>query len=676
MSAKEAPVTDVRPLVVKTESGDKFAGVDLRVSEYISRPFEMRLKFIVEDLDLGGVVGKTACCTYQPGAGKKRTEKRCFNGVVCQIEQQRYLIQTGLQLYAMTLRPWFWLLRFRVNCRVYQNLSVQNIASKIFDEHGFHGQYSFKVRGGSKSREYCTQFNETDFDFISRLLTEEGMHYHFVHSASGHKMIIGSDNQAFENTGAKASYSAGYKQMADVVDTWLPGLAVHGGSSMLADYDPLQATVVTSSENKTQDKNASSTPVSYYYPGLFTERSDADSAAKLRQEAEDTQGTYVRGSGGFPEFTAGSRFKLKKHVDSQQQGEYVIVEVVHQLYDGETGQQPEYSNRFRCIPAATPFRSRVMPKPRIHSLQVAVCTGPSNNEIYTNADSQVRVQFFWDQEGKNDENSSCWIRVAQPMAGAGFGCRFLPRINDEVLVCFIDGDPDRPIVTAVVYNGKNKPPYSEQEVSGVLTHSTPQGESTDANELRFNDHKNQELFVMQAQKDLQLTVKNDKTEQVQGNSTQEIDKECKISVKEAFTQSTENQLSVSSKQNMSLSSDASISQSAKQELSMSADTNASLSAQANLDVKGLEVSVDGEASISLKSETSSISINPEGITITAPSITINGEMETTVSGFMVSLEGEMTTDITGMVVSIDAETIMDVSASTMVAIDGAFVEIA
>ena len=640
MASDEAPLADVRPLVVKVESGDKYAGIDLHVCEYISRPFEMKLKLIAEDLDLGHTIGKSVCCTYQPGLGKKRTARRCFHGIACQVEQQRYLLQTGLKMYRLILRPWFWQLRFRVNCRVYQNLSVQSIVGKIFDEHGFHGQYDFKSREGSKTRDYCVQFNETDFDFVSRLLTEDGFHYHFVHSGSGHKMVIGRDNQAFEGSGAEAVFSAGYKQMDDVIDTWLPGVSIHGGSSMLADYDPLQAAVVTSNESKTQDKNASSTPPAYYYPGLFTERSDADSTSKLRQEAEDTYGAYASGTSSFPEFTAGSRFKLKKHVDASQQGEYVLVEVVHQLYDAETGQEPEYANHFRCIPVATSYRSRILPKPRIHSLQLAVCTGPGNNEIYTNADSQVRVQFFWDQDGKGDENSSCWIRVAQPMASAGFGCRFLPRVNDEVLVCFIDGDPDRPIVTAVVYNGKNKPPYSgTKEVTGVLTHSTPQGESTDANELRFNDHKNQELFVMQAQKDLQLTVKNDKTEQVQGNCTQEIDKECKISVKEAFTQSTENQLSVNSKQNMSLSSDANINQSAKQALSLSADTNASLTAEANLSVKGMEVSVDGEASISLKTGPSSISISPEGITMSAPEITINGEMGTTISGFMLSLEG-------------------------------------
>ncbi|MGY0218914.1 type VI secretion system Vgr family protein [Endozoicomonadaceae bacterium StTr2] len=676
MASKEAPVASVRPLVVKPASGDELVGIELSVREYISRPFEMKLKLVAEDLDLSSVIGKPLCCTYQPGMSTKREEKRCFHGIVTRVGQERYYSRVSIQLYSVELRPWLWQLRFRVNCRVYQNQTVKDIVSKIFDEHGFHGQYEFQSRESGKTREYCVQFNESDLDFCCRLLTEEGLHYHFVHSSSGHKMVIASDNQAFENSGAEASFVPDYKQMDDVISKWQPGLSIHGGGWMLADYDPLQAESVVSSESTTKDSYAASTPVAFYYPGMFVERSDADSSAKIHQESEDSSGAWVRGASSFPEFTAGSRFRLKQHLDSKQTGEYLLTVVTHQLFDAETGQEPEYSNQFQCMPVDTPFRVPVMRKPRIHSMQLAIVTGPDSDEIYTNADSQVRVQFFWDQEGEKNENSSCWIRVAQPMASTGFGCRFLPRIGDEVVVMFIDGDPDRPLVMAVVYNGKNKPPYSEQEVTGMLTRSTPQGESSDASELRINDHKDQELFVMQAQKDMQVMVKNDKTEQVQGNLTHEVEKECKITVKEAFTQSTENKLSVSASQDMSLSTDANLNQSAKQELSLSADSNASLSAQASLSVKGMEVSIEGIASIELKAGPSSISINPESISISAPSVTINGEMDTTLSGFMVSVEGEMTTDISGMVISVDAETMMDLGASTMIAIDGAFVEIA
>lgn len=407
--------------------------------------------------------------------------------------------------YQLVLRPWLWWLTLASNNRVFQNLATSDIVTTIFKAHGFT-DFKLSLSGSYSPREYCVQYGETDFAFVSRLLEEEGIFWFFTHEDRKHTLVLGDSNDAFPPipNGPKVPYlgqGIGVRELHGVRSGQLCLQAVAGVYSA-TDYE-----FTTPTTSLYSQAEAVAGPRSMYeHPGGYTAKARGDALSKQRVDGLRSQEKRLIGESDCRWLVPGHWFTLTGHDDASLNIDWVVTAVTHDA------SHEHYRNRFEAIPKATAYRPpRLTPKPRIYT-QTAQVVGKSGEEIWTDQYGRIKIQFPWDRDGKSDEASSCWVRVVLPWSGKGFGMQFIPRIGQEVIVTFIDGDPDRPLVTGCVYNGDNTLPYAlpdNQTQSGIKTNSSKGGGGF--NELRFEDKKDAEEVFLQAQKDMKVNVLNDST---------------------------------------------------------------------------------------------------------------------------------------------------------------------
>ncbi len=508
---------------------DTFLLTGFQGDEYISKIFTFQIEVLSENHEVKAddIVGKTATVTIQ------NEQKRKFNGYISQFWQGEPEAH-NLRRYKMVMVPWLWFLQKTNNHRIFQEMNSKEIISQIFNDLGF-SDFVFKASGGKK-REYCIQHNESDFDFVSRLLEEEGIAYYFKHEDSKHVLQLVDQKNAYETCPENnLEYSKGNNPEAQL-QSWQHFSEFRKGQWSLNDYNFKEPDNDLQAVAKTTSKFAKNKKFEHYeYPGLYETTFGSD-LVKIRLDAEEACRDMVEASSDCSSFYAGGRFTVKKHSTKSEKGEYIIVGIHHQAHDDSyySGQNGDagYGNTFTCIPSDVHFRPlQEHQRPVMRGPQSAVVVGPSGEEIYIDEHGRVKVQFIWDREGKMDENSSCWIRVAQSWAGNQWGSSFIPRIGHEVIVNFLDGDPDRPLIMGSVYNGKNKPPYPSKTQSGIKTRSTKNGNAQNYNELRFEDKKGGEQIYIHAEKDMDtqvennetLTVDNDRTKSVKHDENSKID---------------------------------------------------------------------------------------------------------------------------------------------------------
>ena len=415
--------------------------------------------------------------------------------------------------YNLLLRPWLWWLTLASNNRVFQNLATSDIVTSIFDEHGF-SDYELQLTGSYTPREYCVQYGETDFAFVSRLLEEEGIFWFFTHADGAHTLVLGDSNDAFPpcpnaTTIAYLGQQMGERELHGIRSGQICRQAV-SGVYRATDYE-----FTTPTTSLYGQAEAVAGPLSVYeHPGGYTAKARGDALGTMRVNALRSQESRFIGESDCRWLVPGHSFTLSGHEDDTANIEWVVTQVSH-----EAGHE-HYRNRFEAIPKSTSYRPpRTTPKPRMHT-QTAIVVGKAGEEIWTDEYGRIKIQFPWDRDGANDETSSCWVRVVLPWSGKGFGMHFIPRIGQEVIVTFIDGDPDRPLVTGCVYNGDNALPYAlpaNQTQSGIKTNSSKGGGGF--NELRFEDKKDSEEVFLQAQKDFKINVLNDTTATVGHDET-------------------------------------------------------------------------------------------------------------------------------------------------------------
>lgn len=415
--------------------------------------------------------------------------------------------------YQVILRPWLWWLGLASNNRVFQNQSTSDIVTAIFNTHGF-SDYELKLTGSYSPREYCVQYGETDFAFVLRLLEEEGIFWFFIHEEGKHTLVLADSNEAFPPipNGPKVAYlgqKIGERELHGIRSGQLCLQAVPG-AYRATDYE---FTTPTASLYGQAETVAGPSSI-YEHPGGYTTKARGDTLAKQRVDALRTQEKRFVGESDCHWLVPGHWFTLTGHDDETLNIDWVVTSVTHDA------SHDHYRNRFEAIPKSTPYRPpRITARPRMPA-QTALVVGKAGEEIWTDQYGRIKIQFPWDRDGKNDETSSCWVRVALPWSGKGFGMQFIPRIGQEVIVTFIDGDPDRPLVTGCVYNGDNILPYAlptNQTQSGIKTQSSKGGEGF--NELRFEDKKDSEEVFLQAQKDLNINVLNDSSATVGHDET-------------------------------------------------------------------------------------------------------------------------------------------------------------
>ncbi len=529
--------------------------------EEISTPFRFTLELLSENPSIDGerLLRSPAALTLRLADGSKRF----VHGRISRF------IQLGrtedLTSYSAELVPWLWLLSLSSDCKIFQNLSVLEIVEQVFKAQGY-SDFEIKCTKSYAKREFCVQYHETHLNFVSRLMEEEGIFYFFAHSKDKHVLTLADANSAVKpcpgQSTARMATQSGDWQREDVVTAFQREHAVHTEKITLRDYDYLQPSLQLESSVSGKGKSEA-----YDYPGIFTKLDEGERYARLYLEGHETWAQVVRGASVCRAFQTGTRFDLKDHYRADANQSYMLVSVGHSgrtAYGKGESAPFAYTNSFVAIPFTVPFRpSRRNHKPGVRGSQTALVVGKSGEEIWVDKHGRVKVQFYWDRNGKKNEDSSCWVRVATSWAGKNWGFVQIPRIGQEVIIDFIEGDPDRPIITGRVYNAEQTPPYtlpSDQTQSGVKSRSSKGGETDNFNEIRFEDKKGGEQIVIHAEKDMQVTVENDRTESVghdetvtiSNNRTESVGKDESISIEKNRTESVGGDESVSITGNRSL----------------------------------------------------------------------------------------------------------------------------
>jgi len=518
-------------------------------------------------LERAGFPGKTALVRV-----KSRSSLRCFHGIVSHCEELP--ARRTSHLYTLTLVPELWHLTQTRNVRIFQSMSVPEILDNILKEGRiFPERYKMSFQARYPKREYCVQYRETNWDFIQRIMAEEGIYFYhefgetaavcvFTDTPAFLKAIPGSPVLVYSRKGQLVNFED-HITAFDATDR-LTVEAVH-----LTDYHFKRPSHPPGARAEAEEKKV---PYAIYdYPGYLDDEASARRLAEVRLQRETWKKQIFRGEGVCRTLTPGHTFTLAGHSNPECNAEFMVSAMAHQGRQPqvlkeleESDQGTTYGNSFTCIPAKTPFRPEPLPKPSVRGVQSAVVTGPPNEEIYVDEWGRIKIKFHWDLLGQ-EERTSCWVRVSQIWAGA---CEtiFTPRIGQEVLVDFIDGDPDRPVVIGTLFNGKNIPPYTlpQNKTRSTIKTRTVKGEGY--NELRFEDLKGSEEIYIHGQKDWnieilndkgqnighdeRLEVKNDRSKTVGHDQKEEIGNDKSISVKKNHTEAVGENMNLTVGQNL------------------------------------------------------------------------------------------------------------------------------
>jgi type VI secretion system secreted protein VgrG len=594
-------------------------------NEGMSRLFSYELSLISENqgIKFEEIIGTAVTVALDLPWGRKRY----FNGIISKFSQASGSGTEGddtrVSHYRATVVPWFWLLTRSAESRIYQNMSVPDIAEKIFKEHGF-SDFQLKLQGSYQKREYCVQYRESHFNFISRLLEHEGIHYFFEHTDGKHKMILADAPQA--NLPCPEQKSASYQVRSaghedeDFVTSIEKMQEIRPAKCALNDFNFEIPNTSLKVDIPSKFHLGPGEREIYDYPGEYQKKAEGDHLARIRMEEDEAQVTIIAGSSTCRAFCSGYRFTLNNYYRKEMDGkEFVLSSIEHHATQSvQAGGKFDYGNRFSCIPADVPFRpARTALRPVVHGSQTALVVGPAGEEIHVDEHGRVKVQFHWDREGKKDEKSSCWIRVSQAWAGTSWGAMFIPRIGQEVIVDFLEGDPDRPIITGRVYNGINRPPYplpAEKTKSSIKSNSSPGGGGF--NEIRFEDKKGKEQLFIHAELQQDIRVKGDALEWI-GN-----ERHLMVTKDQLEKVSGDKHLTVNGDQNEKV--DGTVSQKIGQDLQQKVGAKHALDAGQEIHLKaGMKLVIEAGMQISLKVGGNFIDIGPAGVTIKGTTVMIN-----------------------------------------------------
>jgi type VI secretion system secreted protein VgrG len=651
---------DKRPIRVKTALGkDELMLSGFTGTEGMSRLFSYTLDLVSENaaVDPTRVLRKPATIQVElPNDGGTRF----IDGVVSRFSQLGQV--EDLTTYRAEIVPWLWFLSLSSDCRIYQNLSVPEIVEQVFSDLHYSA-FDIRCAGSYPKREYCVQYRETHLAFVSRLLEEEGIFYFFEHDDGKHTLVLADQPSAVQpcpgmSSARMASHTEA--QPDDVITRLVQEHAVESGKVTLRDYDPLQPSLRLEGSVSGKEKEEL-----YDYPGDFTVMDEGQRYARVRLEAHEARQQVVRGAGTCRAMQSGYRFDLKDHYRKEVNQTYQIVSVHHQARAGDYRSWDtaplDYDNEFVCIPHSVPYRPpRTTPRPHVGGHQTAVVVGKAGEEIWVDKNGRIKVQVHWDRLGKKDENSSCWVRVGTSWAGKGWGAIHIPRIGQEVLVEFLDGDPQYPVVIGSMWNGEQTPPYSLPDngtQSGIKSRSSKGGGTDTFNEIRLEDKKDKEEIFVQAQKDLTVSVKNDEKRTVLHDRTTEIKNNDSRTVKEGDDTTTveKGKQTVTVKQGDQVTAidqgDQTVTikmgkqvvklDKGDQTITLSMGNQTTKLNKGNVSLKAAlgKVSIEAMQGIELKVGQSSVKLDQKGVTIKGMMLTLEGQVQTELKGAMTTVQG-------------------------------------
>lgn len=621
--------------------------------EQISRPFEYELSLLGADSGVDGILGQSVTVTLNLGGGGKRY----FNGVVTEFAQVGYGVR--YHEYRAVLRPAFWLLSHRADCRVFQKKSTPDIFTEVCKQAGSIDQRQ-ALSSSYQPWEYRVQYRESDFDFVSRLLEHEGIFYYFEHSAGKHVLVLSDDV-------GKLTSVSGYDTVPFYPPSAAPAQRERDHLSEWAVYRSFQAASFASLEYNFETPSAAARAASavakrkdsskyeiFEYPAGARELTAAGVEHLAKVRAEQLQGSQSvgRSSGDAAGLSAGRIFKLTGHPRKDCNSKYLIVTSVIEVTSDSAQTQavaeeaPHVRVAIESVEADTPYRpQRSTPRPLIQGAQTARVVGPSGKEIWSDKYGRVKVQFHWDRLGKSDDASSCWVRVASTWAGKNWGAQQVPRVGQEVVVSFLDGDPDRPLIIGSVFNAEAMPPYelpANATRSGLKSRTSLDGSAENFNELSFEDKKGAEQIYLHAEKDLQVVVENNRVTTVQKDDQCTVKNDLTVTVSGKETRTVTKDRSTSARANDSLEVTKKLTLSAGEQIVLKCGmAQIVLKQDGTVQISGKDVQLSGTAKASVDAAQVAVSGTQLDVKGTKTAVQGSGTLDLSSSG-IASLKGSLT----------------------------------
>jgi type VI secretion system secreted protein VgrG len=674
------------PIALTSPLGDDLKFESMTASSGLSLLGEMQLQLLSEKPDLAPekLLGKPVTVAVQLREGK-----RFFNGYVSRFGLGR---NKGRYFgYHATVRPWLWFLSRTTDCRIFtpENIAddggegpntVPNIVKKVFKDHGI-ADFEFKLFRQYRPWTYCVQYRESDYNFVARLLEQEGIYWYFVHTDGKHKLMLvdsssshdpmpGYDTLPYFDNGAQVPPDTEY------VSNWSCSREVKPGKTVLTSYDFERPSTPLKVDQAEPRSYSLSDYEQFDFQGDYVQDTDGKQYAENRLDEAQARYERLAGDSNAHGVADGHLFKLSHHPSEPQNAQYLCANVTIQAHvDGyEAGNGAgDFRCSFSAIPAAQQFRpARLTPKPFVQGPQTAIVVGPSGDEIHTDKYGRVKVQFHWDRYGKRNEKSSCWIRVSHPWAGKNFGMVDIPRIGQEVVVDFLEGDPDQPLITGRVYNAEQMHPWdlpANATQSGILTRSSKGGAYDNANAIRFEDKKGAEQLWIHAEKNQDIEVENDETHWVGHDRTKSIGNDETSHIKHDRTETVDNNetITIGVDRTESVGSNETIDIGANRTETVGVDEGITIGANRTENVGSNEtITIGSNRSVTVgSSETKTVAVQRTHTVGANETITVGGAQEVTVGGLQAVTIGAVQTVAIGasQSVSVGAGRSVDVGAT-------------
>ncbi len=519
------------------------------ITEQLGQPFSIEMDLLSPDeqLDFDKILGRPMHIDIALDDGGTRY----FHAYIVEFAQTGRL--GTYATYRARCAPWLWFLSRTFDCRIFQDKTAPEIIKEVFREHGFT-DFQDKLTKTYRKRDYCVQYRESDLNFVQRLMEEEGIYYYFAHKASSHSLVLADSYSGHESVSGYETIdyyppSDNEAREKDHIHDWRQQRNIQAGKFVVTDYDFTKPRARLETQYVQKRGYPNSEYEVFDYPGGYTAVAEGDHYVRARLEALQQQAERFDGVGNARGQAVGYLFKLAGYPRKDQNKEYLVVAAKYELDAGDYESQERAPERdflctFQSIDAKVPFKTAMTtPKPRVGGPQTATVVDPSGEEIHTDKYARVKVKFHWDRAPERNEKSSCWVRVSQMWAGKNWGWMTIPRIGQEVVIDFLEGDPDQPLITGRVYNQDNLPPYdlpANKTQSGIKTRSTLNGTPENFNEIRFEDKKGSEQLFIHAEKNQDIEVENDETHWVGHNRTKTIDNDEVTHVKHDRTETVDN----------------------------------------------------------------------------------------------------------------------------------------
>jgi type VI secretion system secreted protein VgrG len=556
-----------------------------------SSEFELSAVSTKSDVKPGDLLGKSLTVKLELLKGGTRY----FNGYVTRFTQGGMV---GRQFeYRLTMRSWLWFLTRTADCRIFQDKTVPDIIKEVFADHPV-AMFEDGLNGSYKPRKYCVQYRESDFDFVSRLMEEEGIYYFFEHGDGKHTLKLvdaASSHKTLENKATIAYYPPGRLLNTDEeyiqLFTWRQ--SVTPGTVALTSFDFEKPKADLGVKSRLQQKHERADYEIFDWAGDYLQADHGDHYARVRIDELHSDFERCEAECNVREVAVGHLFTLQNAPRSDENGEYLIVgadyDLENNIYEtGGSGDEATYRCTMSLLPSRQQFRpARITSRPIMGGPQTAVVTGPAGDEIYCDKHGRVKVQFHWDRYGKRDENSSCWMRVSQPWAGKDWGTVSIPRIGQEVIVDFMEGDPDQPVIIGRVYNGDNMHPYGLPAAAVISGIKTKTHKGSGYNEISADDTAGKEKVTIHGQYDMNTTIEHDQTSTIHNNRTDKVD------VDDSETVGNNQKQSVGVNQDITIGSNQTLKVGANQTETIGANRSVTVGGNKSEDVGGMKTETIG-----------------------------------------------------------------------------------